>query len=488
MILARRIFFFSLAGVLVGVALANWQRVGLSFRLFFLGLGLAFVALGYYYRSSKWLYLISALLLGLALGAWRVSLVPAFDYARCDVGQVTLVGQVVSESSETNFSRRATFVSTGWTENLLLSAPRDTNLNYGDRLEISGRLSRPKNFQTNQGREFDYVRYLAKDNILCLLEAKQIRKLDSSPSLISPFFRLKNSFLSALGKALPEPESTLLGGLVLGGKNGLDQDLKQAYTTTGLSHILVLSGYNISLVAAALTGVSLMFGSLLSFIFTSLGLSLFVFVAGGGAAAVRAGIMGVIAVLARSLGRPNSAGLPLLLAAVVMVWLNPRLLNFDLGFQLSFLATLGIVYGPAMFKPLVEKILQPGFWSETLVVTLGALVFTWPWLAYATGQVSLVALPANLLVVPMVSPLMWFGLLLGAIGILFTLPALVLAWPIYLVLALQIWLVRFLAKIPLASISVEQFSLLWLIIFYGPIIYWAVKANKKIYTKSHADH
>jgi competence protein ComEC len=169
-----------------------------------------------------------------------------------------------------------------------------------------------------------------------------------------------------------------------------------------------------------------------------------------------------------------------------MVYLNPRLANFDLGFQLSFLATLGIVYGPAMFKPLVAKICPAGFLAETLVATLGALVFTWPWLAYATGQVSLVALPANLLVVPMVSPLMWFGLALGALGMILPTLALVVAWPIYLILEIQIFLVKFLAGLPLAVVNLEQFLVLWLVIFYGPIIYWAVKMNKKTFLQNYA--
>jgi len=479
MIFARHIFFFSLTGILFGLAVTNWHSVNLALGLTLFFLGLALFGLGFYYQKSKWLFLLSALLGGLIFGFWRSSLLVSLDYTRCDIGEITLQGQVKSESTDGDFYQRLNFQADQWSEKILVSLPRDQEFKYGDRLIISGLLRRPSNFMTDQGREFDYQRYLAKDNVLCLLTAKQVQKIDDGSNLVTPFFKLKTNFLLAISRALPEPESTLLGGLVLGAKSGLDQDLKQAYTKVGLSHILVLSGYNISLVAAALTGVSLIFGSVLSFIFTTLGLAIFVFVSGGGAAAVRAGIMGVIAVLARSLGRPNKAGLVLLLTATIMVLLNPRLLNFDLGFQLSFLATMGIVYGPAMFKPRVERILKSNFWSETLVTTLGALVFTWPWLAYATGQVSLVALPANLLVVPLVSPLMWAGLALGALGLVSSFLALLFAWPIHLVLSLQIYLVWFFAAWPLAEISLGQFSFLWLLIFYGPIIYWAIRANKK---------
>jgi competence protein ComEC len=205
----------------------------------------------------------------------------------------------------------------------------------------------------------------------------------------------------------------------------------------------------------------------------SVSIVLFAVVTGAGATIVRASIMALLVLLARATGRVYEITIALFTAGFLMLLHNPKILVFDPSFQLSFLATFGLVY----LAPLVERRLGflPSKWHirEVTTATIATQAFVLPLLLYKVGELSLVALPVNLLILLVVPLTMLFGFLAGAIGFLSFFASLPFAWIAYAFLAYQLGVVRIFSFLPFASVHIP-FPLLLLVafyLFYGVVIY-----------------
>jgi competence protein ComEC len=213
--------------------------------------------------------------------------------------------------------------------------------------------------------------------------------------------------------------------VLLGDKSGLGKELKSEMTVAGVIHIAVLSGSNIALVAAIIFGLTKMLSYNLRIILSVTVVLLFVMLSGAEPPALRAGILVVIIFLGKFLHRELHVGRGLLLAAFIMVFINPFSLIYDMSFQLSFLATIGIVYVAPWVEKFCGKITQRFGLREVVAGTLGAQIAVTPLLMYSTGAFSIVSLPANVLIVwavPMLMALGFFGGALHAVSIYLALP------------------------------------------------------------------
>ncbi|MCR4306430.1 MAG: ComEC family competence protein, partial [Candidatus Yonathbacteria bacterium] len=351
---------------------------------------------------------------------------------------------------------------------IILSAEQYPEYDYGDRVRVVGILKKPKNFTSDTGREFNYEEFLGKDGIYYELAYPEIDLLGKEEGSIvkSALFSLKHSFLERISRVIPEPHASLLGGLVVGAKQALGKDLLDDFRTAGIIHIVVLSGYNITIVAEAimrffsfLPRVAGMWLGVISIVF-------FAVMTGAGATIVRASIMALLVILARATGRTHDITIALFLAGFLMLLHNPKILMFDPSFQLSFLATLGLIYG----APLIEKYfhLVPTRFQlrEFATATIATQIFVLPLLLYMTGEFSVVALPVNLLVLVFIPLTMLFGFLTGAIGFVSTVLSVPFATVSYLFLAYELQVVEFFSSLPFASVSVSYFPLWLLAILY----------------------
>jgi competence protein ComEC len=329
------------------------------------------------------------------------------------------------------------------------------------------------------------VSYLAKDNIHFVVFYPEILKLDSNQGnfLQAKLFFVKNIFLQKIKKVLPEPHASLAGGEILGSKQALGQNLLDKFRTTGVVHIVVLSGYNVTIVADAiaksLSFLPRIFGGALGII----GIILFALITGAGATIVRASIMASLVVIARIFGREADALRLLFIAGLFMVLHNPSIVLYDISFQLSFLATYGLI----VISPRIEKyflwVPEKFQFREITLATISTQIFVLPLLVHNIGELSLVSLPVNLLVLIVVPMTMLFGFLTGLISIILPL----LAWPFafvsFLLLEYQIRLVDFFSGIPFASIKIPSMPyfvpiLLYILIFWW--LYWSRDKNKNL--------
>ena len=235
-------------------------------------------------------------------------------------------------------------------------------------------------------------------------------------SLFSPVFSLKSRLVSIYRVSLPEPHASLLAGIVLGEKSALPSAFWRALKKTGTLHIVVASGSNITFLAGFLMGIlPLLFSRRLAYIVTSALIWFYVVLAGAEVPIFRAGIMGTIAFFGMSLGKMREAIRGLLIAATALLLIRPLSL-FNLGFQLSFAATLGIIMFGSRNWGVLEKL--PKGLVESLKTTLSAQVFTAPIIILAFGAFPLLSPLANILVYWTIPPIMGLGAAAGILGLL----------------------------------------------------------------------
>jgi len=284
-------------------------------------------------------------------------------------------------------------------------------------------------------------------------------------------FFIKEKFLEKMNFAIQSPENLLMGGLILGEKSAFSQELRQDFVDTGTIHIVALSGYNITIVAE-------WFMKLFTFLPKNLGIGmgilailLFVLMTGGSSTAVRAGIMAILALIARATGRNYAVARALILAGIFMIFLNPFVLVYDVSFQLSFIATIAVIF----FAPRIEKyfmwVTESFKLRDIISVTCAAYIFVLPFILYKMGNLSLVALPANILILPFIPFTMLLGFFTSFLGVIWYGLAVPLGFISYLILHYELSVINFLANFQFASLSIPNFPLILTILIYMYFIY-----------------
>lgn len=253
--------------------------------------------------------------------------------------------------------------------------------------------------------------------------------------------RVRERAEAAVSRGLPPELGALARGMVLGQDHALSDDQQDDFRASGLAHLVAASGTNVLLLCALVLGLSALVGvPLRARLLLCIALvAAYVPLAGAGASIQRAGVMGVAALVAALAGRPSSRWYAVLLAGALTLAWNPRSAG-DVGWQLSFAAVLAMA---AIARPLRERMVAarvPPALAEALALTLAATMGTAPLLALHFERFSLASLPANLLAVPVVAPIMWIGTVAAAVGQL----SATLAAPIA---ALAVWPLAFLAQV-----------------------------------------
>lgn len=419
--------------------------------------------------------LISLFLVSFSFGSLRYAIK---DFHELQMPSET--GMVMSEPEDRDNSRKFIFLADNG-EKVLVTVPLYHPVQYGDAVKATGKLERPGIIESESGgRDFNYGKYLAKDDIYYTLSFANVEVLSSGHGnpVKTALFEIKRNFIEHGKKILAEPYASLLMGLIVAGRDALPADILEEFRRAGVIHIVVLSGFNITLIAEFLRRL---FQSL--FLYSGItrfpqaaagasivGVLLFVIMTGGEATVVRAALMALTVIVAKLLGRKYSASRALTAAGFLMLIENPKILVFDPSFQLSFLATLGLIY----VMPMVEKSL--GFMTskyqlkETLAQTIATQLTVLPLLVYSVGDVSLVSLPANLLILLTVPWTMFAGFLAICVSYL----SAVLAWPFayvsYLLLSWILFVSHTLGSLSFATFSIPDVPFWSIIIFYFLLI------------------
>jgi competence protein ComEC len=402
---------------------------------------------------------------------------PEFFEASIDQ-KVSLMGRVVDEPEIREKDERFVVEVLEQDEEakILVSTNLESDLKYGDKIKFSGVLKKPENFSTDQGKIFDYVNYLRKDGILYTISFANISSVQSGGfSLRGLLFKIKEKFLEKINFSISSPENSFMGGLILGEKSSFEETLRENFVKTGTIHVVALSGYNVSIVADWIMKIFSFLSVTASALSGALAILIFILMTGASSTAIRAGIMAGLALFARSTGRNYDAGRALLFSGVLMILINPLLLVFDVSFELSFMATFALIFFSPRIKKYFMWITEKFCLREIATTTTAVYIFVAPFILYKMGNFSLVALPANMLILPFIPPTMLLGFLTGVVGLIWYGFSVPFGFISYLFLHYELVVINFFASLPIASFNFPNFPLIFVVPIY---IYFLFKIFK----------
>jgi len=474
-------------GWLVSLSFSTWLILaGITFGV---AIGLRFV----FKQLSSFLFLSVFSIAFLFLGAARYQYsIPHFDAFHIafynDREYDLLITGALTEPADyrdayTNLRIDVSAVDTGDTELpvhglILVRVPSNQTYQYGDVIRLRGKLKTPP-----ENEDFSYRDYLAAQGIHSYMTNAEVTVLPEKRGnpVVAALYAFKQKSLDNIYRMFPDPESSLLAGILLGVDSGLTSELQQAFKNTGTAHIIAISGFNISIIAGIFfTFFSKFLGDRRGAVFAILGIALYTFIVGASPAVVRAALMGTLALFAKQVGRRQMALNTLLVVVAGMCIVNP-LYVWDVGFQLSFFATLGLILYATPFSEFTNQLILKYFptstaekfaelFSEFVLLTLAAQLTTIPIMAYHFQRISLVSFIAN----PFILPPQPAVMILGGLAVLVSHASLWLgqlaAWVAYPFVAYTIRMVELFNAVPHGTLILGDVSIWFTIIFYAALL------------------
>ncbi len=499
-----QILLYLLPAFIGGVFVASFLPISQTWILVFLIVAITLIAIsGYQKTYSKKGLLAGALALIFIFGIIRFN---SFNFANSILNQfadikvggkgleVTLNGYIDDEPDINGLKSQLVFRAKELVvpektfevnERTLIQTGSFPKRQFGDKLSITGSLQTPQNFS-----DFDYIQYLKNKDIRTVMFSPKITTNQELAlgfgarfrvDLYRKLFKVKELFENAINHSLSEPYSAYTNGILLGSRQNIPQSIKDAFSKTSTSHILAISGYNITIIAEALLAVLVLaMRRRRAFWVSVLVILLFTILTGASASVVRAAIMGLMLLFANGYGRLYDARNGIALAAGLMVFFNPFVLIFDIGFQLSFLAVLGLIYFYPVLEFKARNLPAMAGLKESLLMTVSAQTLVFPLIIYYFNQFSLVSLPANILVLPLMPLTMLFGFLTGAGGLIFVPLGRAVGLFTLTLGTYQLEVIKWFGSLSFAAIgiSIKWFTLLaiYCLIIYG---IWRLNGTKR---------
>lgn len=348
---------------------------------------------------------------------------------------------------------------------------------YGDYLQISGKIQSPREIYT-----LNYADYLESKDIGWVMDFPSVRVLEKGRGLtvISWIYGARNALFTSIGRAIPQPQSAIAQAILLGKTENIPYEIRQDFSRTNTSHILAISGMNLTLIMGILLGLGISIFGRRYFIYIWLSLIVIWFYTvftGLQPPVTRAAIMITLFLLAELLGRQKHITVALLLAIAVMLGLEP-LLYKNISFQLSVLSMFGLAH----FYPLLKQKLDvhsPGkkkasllqktvhYLADGFLITLSAVLLTLPVIVFNFGSISLLGLPTTVFILPVVPFIILLSAITGCIGLVLPMLAQVTGYLDWLLISYYLFIVNIFSSIPFASVEVPDFKSWHIAIYYA---------------------
>ncbi len=483
-------FYFLCLSFVGGIFLNSLIQISQLLMLGFLILAIFFISIFWNYKKFV---IFGFCILFLVLGIWR--------HQRAELGiinnelrgyndseeKITLIGIVVQDPDirEKNIKLTISNIQLFEVEprtingKVLVTTRRYPEYRYGDKLKITGFLKTPQNFE-----DFNYKNYLAKDGTYSLINYPEIKLIEKNQGnfIYSKILEIKDRLRRSIYQNLSPPQSSILGALILGDKRQISTDLAAKLNYAGVRHITAVSGLHVAILTSILMSflIGIGFWRQQAFYFAIILITLFIIITGLQPSAIRAGIMGGLFLLAQHLGRLNVSSRAIVFAGVLMLAQNPLLLRLDVGFQLSFLAIIGIIYLLPIFQNWFRKF--PDFLQlkNIIAMTFSAQIFTLPILIYNFGYFSLVAPLSNILILPLLPYIMGLGFLFAILGLIFQPLGWVFSLPTWFLLTYLIKIIDWSSGFSFSAFFLE-ISWIWLAASYitlGLLIWYLNKKQR----------
>ncbi|OGZ72523.1 MAG: hypothetical protein A2908_01475 [Candidatus Staskawiczbacteria bacterium RIFCSPLOWO2_01_FULL_38_12b] len=515
-------FFYFCISFVIGIALASIIKIPQIFiwGVFVFGMCIIFVSLFLEHTlNSKALEFRVCSILGfcvlvLVLGIMRFQIsefAMLHDTLRKlnDAPEkVILIGQIIAEPDIRATTQKLQVKIKDTQSVVLVTSGFYGDYRYLDTIQITGKLKTPSVIN-----EFNYKHYLAKDGIYSVMDYPKIEIISQKHdyNIFSYTYEkvlfIKTKLTDSINFNFSPPQSFILQGMVFGNDKAMPKELKNKFTVTGLSHVTAVSGTNIiiliNMVMIFLLALGLWRGQ--AFYVAVIFIWVYIILIGFPASGVRAAMMGSVGILAQKLGRQNTSSRMLVVTATLMLLQNPLLLAYDIGFQLSFLASLGIIY----IKPFIDTMIMflsfakkqvenpsislkarteknplqrvVAFFLDIISITLSAQIVTLPIIVYNFGVISLIAPITNVLALPVVQALTVMGFLTSIAGAFSNILGFIFSLPCYFLLLYFLKVLDIFSK-PWAVKTIANVSWIWLVAYYVILagIVWYFNKHKKL--------
>ena len=365
----------------------------------------------------------------------------------------------------------------------LVFAPRTENVEFGDEIRVWGSLEIP-----SENEEFSFKNYLAKDGIFSIVSQATVQKVsreNHGNPLLQALLQIKTGFESRLREMIPAPQSFFAAGILLGSRQSMPEEILENFRRTGLLHLLALSGFNITILILAVFWALRNFPKKVALLATVGVVIFFVLLVGAQTSIVRAAIMGLLGMLILHSGREAHPEFLLLLTSFGMIVANPKILLFDVSFQLSVAGVLGMIFFVPLLQEvaLFKKIPSTLALREALVTTLSAQIVVAPLAAFHFGTFSLISFVANPLVAPLIPVAMLLSFLAGTFGFVWAALGKVLGFFAFAFLSLALEIAALAAKVPWAQIPVKIGLAVFLLWCGGTLLFFKFLQERTITKK-----
>ncbi|XOB41151.1 MAG: ComEC/Rec2 family competence protein [Candidatus Nealsonbacteria bacterium] len=460
-----KIFLYFCTSFIAGISLSLIFQISQLFILGFLILSLILISVFWKYKK---LVVFGFCLMFLVLGMFRHQLFQSKIDNNKIKGyinkKVALEVIVANQPTQTEKTQKFEIQPDGIDSRILVTISKYPEYEYGSKVRITGILEDPPVFES-----FDYKQYLERKNIFALMFFPKIELLekDSGNRIMKILFSIKNNLKQGLNEIIPLPQSALLEGLLFGDEDSFSKTWISKFNLTGTRHITAVSGMNITIISVLVLNflLGLGFWRHQAFYLSIIIIVSYILMIGAPASGIRAGIMGIMLLTAQHFGRASIASGAIIFSASLMLLLNPLLIT-DVGFQLSFLAVMGLVYLQPFFMKLLKKVPQFLELRYSLASTLSAQAFTFPILIYNFGQVPLIGPIVNVLIVPLLPIITILGFLASVLAVFSNSLALIFSFPVYLILTYILKIIDFSFKIPYLNLVFENVSWVLVLISY----------------------
>ena len=368
------------------------------------------------------------------------------------------------------------------------------NFSYGDKISITGNLTSPENYES-----FSEINYLKSKRVFSKIAFPSLSliEINQGNPIKSVLYSFREKAVTQVFRLYPQPVSSLLAGILFGEEDQIPQTVETAFRNTSTSHIIVISGFNITIVAAlCLNLLRRIFNKWQSTLLTLFILIAYTILVGGDAAVSRAAVMGSMGLIGALFGRKQTGVNSLAFTAALLAAFNPFLL-LDIGFQLSFMATLGLILFSDPITSIFERWFAKeknenklvGFWQiliqDYISPLLAAQLIVTPLLIYYFRQFSLVSLPANLLIAPLQPPIMIFGGLSVFISFVIFPLGKIISFIAWVFTALTIRIVILFNALPSNTLQLAQISLISVLCVYLVLLalWFGIKRKKVTISK-----
>ncbi|MFA6190564.1 MAG: ComEC/Rec2 family competence protein [Candidatus Staskawiczbacteria bacterium] len=398
-----------------------------------------------------------------------------------DAGLITLTGIISNEPDIRDAYQKIKVKIDDST--ILVTTNRYPEYKYLDTIKLTGKLETP-----SETEEFSYKNYLMKDGIYSVMGFPKMEVISQEHKhniltyLYEKILFCKQKIRESIQKNFLPPQSLIMEGTILGNNGAMTQDLKNKLNITGLRHIIAVSGTHVVILSAiimnVLLGMGLWRGQ--AFYVSIIFICIYIVLTGLPPSGVRAGIMGGTYLLSQKIGRQTMGYRLIMLACAIMLLINPMLLFYDVGFQLSFLAVVGLIYLEPIIKRFIKIFTKQKVENFVGIVstTFAAQIFTLPIMIYNFGNISFVSPITNLLILPSVYGLMVFGFLASILGVFSSVLGWILSIPCWILLNYFVWIMDFFSQ-PWMAKNIENVSWVWLFILYFIIVVGTTFLNKK---------